>query len=246
MDRQERLSGDDAYKAALLAALDGRQADIWTALPGIIESYDADAQTAVVQPAIMGKQLAPDGTVTDITMPLCLDVPVQFPRGGGVVLTFAVAKGDECLIHFSSRCIDAWWQSGNVQQQMELRMHDLSDGFAALGYVSQPRRLESVSTTSAQLRSVDGTTLVDLDPEGQTIEVTAPKGLTINVLSGIATVNAQDVVVHGSHSHSWDVDGYGERVTHTGGSNFTIDNYKNGAVVASNDLAWTPPALPPP
>ncbi|MGC8050122.1 Gp138 family membrane-puncturing spike protein, partial [Salmonella enterica] len=77
-------------------------------------------------------------------------------------MTFPVAQGDECLVVFASRCIDSWWQSGGIQEQAELRMHDLSDGFAILGFRSQPRALSNISTTSAQLRSDDGATFIDL------------------------------------------------------------------------------------
>ena len=45
MDRRERL--DDPVEAQR-AALDGRQAEIWTALPGIFQSFDSEALTAVV------------------------------------------------------------------------------------------------------------------------------------------------------------------------------------------------------
>jgi hypothetical protein len=185
MDRRERA---DDLEEGLRAAMDGRQATIWTALPGEIVAYDAVAQTARVQPTIQGRVTAPTGEVSLVNMPLLLDCPVQFPAGGGASLTFPVVPGDECLVVFSSRCIDAWWQQGGVQPPMEHRMHDLSDGFVMLGFRSQPRRLSDVSTSAVALRSDDGTTKLELDQEARTIDLTAPGGATITA----------DVTINGS------------------------------------------------
>lgn len=159
MDRRERLNDPEE---ATRAAQDGHQARIWTSLPGIIKSFDPATQTATVQPTIQGIFQSPDGSEKNVNMPLLLDVPVEFPSGGGYTLTFPVAAGDECMIDFSARCIDAWWQSGGIQPQAEQRMHDLSDAVARVGVRSQARPLSNISTTSAQLRSDDGTIYVDL------------------------------------------------------------------------------------
>jgi hypothetical protein len=97
---------------ALRAALGGHQTGVWTALPAIIQSFDATKLTCVAQPAIKAQVRAQDGSTSWVSLPLLVDVPVCFPRGGGCTLTFPVAAGDEALIVFSSRCIDAWWQSG--------------------------------------------------------------------------------------------------------------------------------------
>lgn len=164
MDRREQL--DDPVEATRIA-LDGKQAEIWTALPGIIDSFDADAMTVSVQPSIMGSITNEAGTSRQVALPLLVDVPVCYPQGGGFVLTFPIAKDDECLVVFASRCIDGWWQSGGVQAPAEHRMHDLSDGFAIVGPRSQARRLSpSVDTSAVQLRSVDGEQHITITPAG--------------------------------------------------------------------------------
>lgn len=183
VDRRERL---DDGEEGLRAALDGRQAAMWTAMPGIVQSFDGAKQTCTVQPAIQGRRTLQDNSIQLINMPLLLDCPVHFPRGGGAVLTFPVAAGDECLVVFSSRCIDAWWQSGGVQAPASQRMHDLSDGFAIVGFSSVPNAILDLSTTTTQLRSEDGETVIDLDPDGQIVTLTAPGGIVIN---GDVTIN---------------------------------------------------------
>ncbi|NMZ76621.1 translation initiation factor IF-2 [Pseudomonas nitroreducens] len=166
----------------------------WTALPGIIESFDPAAMTCVVQLAIQGQIRDRNGALALVDRPLLTDCPVQFPAGGGCTLTFPVKPGDECLVVFASRCIDSWWQSGGIQAQAEPRMHDLSDGFALLGFRSQPRVIGAVSTSAAQLRSDDGATFVSVAPGGA-VAITAPAGLTINA----------DVIVNGKVTTTGDV-----------------------------------------
>ncbi|VVE79420.1 Gp138 family membrane-puncturing spike protein [Pandoraea sputorum] len=191
MNRQERV-GDP--NQTLLLALRGALADVWTALPGIIQSFDPAAMTCTVQPAIQMRARGPDGSVTSIPLPLLVDCPVQFPAGGNCTLTFPVTQGDECLVVFSSRCIDGWWQSSGVQEQAEPRMHDLSDGFVLLGTRSRPRALSGVSTASTQLRSDDGATFLDLNPTTQKVKIVAPGGF--DVVAPLATFS-QAVTITG-------------------------------------------------
>lgn len=194
MDRRERF---ESLNEALLVALDGWQSGLWTALPAIINSFDDLAMTVTAQPTIKMNVLLSDGTFSLVTLPLLVDVPVCFPGGGGYTLTFPIKQGDEALIVFSSRCIDAWWQLGGTQVQTELRMHDLSDGFAIIGVRSQPRVLPSISTVAAQLRSDDGTTYVEV--KDKHITITTPTGgdpsCTVTINTDVATVNATENVL---------------------------------------------------
>lgn len=162
MDRRER-SGD--ANTALLAAMAGHQSGIWTAIPCTVASDLAPGQRTIsCQPAIKSRVQRPDGSFTWVQLPLLVDVVVHFPEGGGVTMTFPVKAGDECLVVLASRCIDDWWANGGVQEQPDLRMHDLSDGFAFVGVSSVPRVIPNISTTRAQFRSNDGQAFVELDP----------------------------------------------------------------------------------
>jgi phage baseplate assembly protein gpV len=190
MDRRERFS--DPLEA-LRAAQDGRLTELWTALPGIVESYDPQAMTVVVQPAIKGVVSRPDGTSRAVALPLLVDVPVVFPAGGGFALTFPVAAGDDCLVVFAARCIDAWWQSGGVQAALEPRMHNLSDGFALVGPFAQPRRLPGVSARDVQLRSRDGQAFVAIRPD-LTIEAQGPAARVMLTPDGELEAAAQQTI----------------------------------------------------
>lgn len=177
---------------AISAAIDANRADIWTALPGIVQSFDPVAVTATVQPAITGVVTQPDGTNQAVRLPLLLDCPVVFPRGGGCTLTFPVKSGDECLIVFASRCIDAWWQSGGVQVPMEMRMHDLSDGFVLVGPMSQTKKIGNISTTDVQLRSDDGQAFLGINPSSHNITLSTTGNIAMQA-TGDITMQAENI-----------------------------------------------------
>ena len=158
-DRRELLNDPEE---AMRLALENWQSKMWTAGPGLIESYDPDAQTVSVQLTTRGSVSDEAGNTAAQDMPLLVDVPVVFPRAGGFAITFPVIPGDECLVVFGSRCIDGWWQSGGVQSPLEDRMHDLSDAFAILGPTSQPRVLADVQTDGVEMRTEDRSTYLKL------------------------------------------------------------------------------------
>lgn len=160
-------------------ALTGLQSRMWTAIPGIVQSFDPVAMTCEVQPAIQGKRRDEDGSIQLVNLPLLLDCPVFFPHAGGCSLTFPVKAGDECLVIFSCRAIDLWWQSGGVQPPVEVRMHDLSDGFALVGVYSQPNVIPSVSTDAVQLRSDDGQSFVEINPTSHDIAIKTPSDINV-------------------------------------------------------------------
>lgn len=191
MDRRER--NGDAVEA-LRVAMAGGLAETWTSMPGIVNSFDAAKQTCSVQPAVRARVQGRDGAYEWVDLPLCLDCPVYFPAGGGVVLTFPVRAGDECLLVFADRCIDAWWQSGGVQNQADIRMHDLSDGFAYVGVSSVPRVVPAISAAAGQLRNTSGATRVSVSADGS-IDVAAEVAVT--VAAPTVTLNGQTVNING-------------------------------------------------
>ncbi len=193
MDRRERY---DDPEEALRVAFEGWQSRLWTAIPGIIQSFDAEKMTCTVQPTISGNVRQQNGTFSTIQMPLLLDCPVAFQGGGGVTLTFPLKEGDECLVVFASRCIDAWWSYGGVQGQAERRMHNLSDGFVLPGVRSQPRKF-TVNSSSAQLRSDDGNAFVQINPATHNVRVQTTGDIAAQA-SGNVSVTAPTITLNGA------------------------------------------------
>lgn len=163
--------------------------ELRVAMPAIVvpnpngDPFDENAQTVSVQPAVM-EVIREDAVPTITQLPILDDVPFSIPRAGGWSLTMPIAVGDECLLVFSDMAFDHWWESGGVQKQPDgiLYRHDIGDAMAIFGVTSKPRALANYSTSSAQLRSDDGTVVIDLTA-GQ-ITITAP---AVNIAAGGGT-----------------------------------------------------------
>ena len=93
------------------------------ALPGTVMSFDAEAQTAVIQPAVKRR-----AEQRDVPLPLLRDVPVFMP------VSFEINPGDACLVIFADCDIDAWFETGEASIPASNRTHSLSDGFAFVGF----------------------------------------------------------------------------------------------------------------
>ena len=94
------------------------------ALPGTVENYDAEKQTAVIR--LISLSSRPSKASGEISLPLLYDVPVFMP------VPFEVNPGDACLVIFADRDIDTWLEGG--EEKPSGRMHSLSDGFAFVGW----------------------------------------------------------------------------------------------------------------
>lgn len=152
---------------------------------GVIEAfYPGDADTApTVDVKIAITQVTSvdaNGNRTYADYPELLTIPVSFQQGGGCIHTFPIAAGDECLVLFNDVQIDAWVQSGAGQPPPMNRTHDFSDAIAIVGVRSNPRGVAGISATTSQLRSIDGSTIIELDPSGQAVNITAPGGVNVS------------------------------------------------------------------
>jgi len=173
----------------------GLAASIRVAMPAVIYSFDAIKQTCVARPALQDITRLSGNEIT-FDLPDLLDVPVQCVRGGGFSVTVPLQQGDEGFVIFQDMCIDAWWQSGlpsSVAQGLmdRYRRHDLSDAVFVPGIWSQPNVLSDYSTESLQIRSDNGTVIIDVSDDG--VQITAP---TVSVqCTGTAVVSAEKVQV---------------------------------------------------
>lgn len=108
-------------------------------LPCIVQSYDREKRTVEVQPAIRERYVGEDGKIQYVNYPILVNVPVCFPSAGGYHISFPIKRGDECIVIFSDVAYDNFWLHGNVQNPVEQRRHDLSDGLAFFGFVDQDK-----------------------------------------------------------------------------------------------------------
>lgn len=217
-DQEWEGSPDEAARAHVEAAL----RDTHTCLPGIVKSFNETTQTATVQPAIQ-RIFIPEGPVD---LPQCMDVPVQFPRGGNFVMTFPVAANDECLLVFSERAIDFWWDRGGVQLPAEYRRHDLSDAFAIMGVSSRPKMVSGFATSACEIRTLDGSTVLRIEnsqifvggvagaeppPKGTTYRA-AEDAVFTSIVAAIVALGA-GLTALGVHTHETAVTNLGTQMT---------------------------------
>ena len=167
--------------------------DLRVAVPGIIRDFNSAEQTVTVECAIREKVRNINGEESWENIPPLLDVPLVIPRAGGYSVTLPVKEGDECLVIFADACIDAWWQSGGVQNQIDCRRHDLSDGFAVLGTWSQPNVIPNYSKNSVQIRTDSGSSYIEIS--GDTVNI---KAANINLI-GRSVIEG---TAWKSHTHS--------------------------------------------
>lgn len=152
--------------------------------PAIVQSVDYTRQTLTAQPAIREHMTDGEGNLSWVDLPLLLDVPFFVYSGGGYCLTLPIKPGDDCLVVFGDNCMDAWWQSGGVQNQIDRRRHDLSDGFAIVGFRSQPAVVTGYSGETAQLRNKAGDAYIEIS--GSNINIKASG--KINISGGSVTI----------------------------------------------------------
>lgn len=188
------LSGD--LSQALKAMGKQVSSSLRVAVPGIIQSFDPDTVTCTVQPAVNGSVPDETGAESAEGLTLLVDLPVMFPRGGGVTLTFPVKSGDECLVIFSDRCIDFWYQSGGTGDAVDERQHDTSDAFVIVGPQSQAQKISGISTSAAQLRTDDGAAFIEV-AAGHNITVNTPGKLTASAQGG-TEITSPNIILNGA------------------------------------------------
>lgn len=125
-------------------------ADVRVALPGRVEKYDAQTQLVDVKPLVNDRFEVADG-VQSLELPVIPSVPLMFPGAGGFHITFPVQKGDEVLLIFSDKSIDAWQNQGGISDPDDARRHHLTDAIAIPGLHNNKGSISSVSTSIVEI-----------------------------------------------------------------------------------------------
>ena len=163
----------DAIESALI--------DVHVSLPGKVASYNALTQTANVE--LQVKRMLPvgNGDYKSESLPVLQNIPVQFPRTNGAMLTFPVAAGDFGLVVFSEMSLDQWRSKGTNTSPGDVGRHTLAGGVFQPGLMPVSQTIlptDDVSTDvvlgfigGAQLRAKPGGTIEAVDggplPGGQ-------------------------------------------------------------------------------
>lgn len=194
-------------------------ADVRCASPAfLVEDMNVEEQTVTVQIAIQERVRTNSGAQWWDTPPI-VHVPVVLPRGGGFGTTLPLKQGDEGLLVFCDTCFDNWWANGQTnsppvanwkqldrssalpsgsQVQHEIRRHYIHDCGFIPGMCSQKNTLIDYAADSMQIRSDDGTQVIELSDLGTSLST--PK-FDVTVVSNPITLTGQ-VNIEGNASIS--------------------------------------------
>lgn len=165
---------------------------------GEIQLFDVTKKTAQIQ--ILFKRVIPDSnsptgqSIRDY--PVLVDCPVFTLQGGGGAIQFPIAAGDQCVVLFADRNIDAWFQNGTAVAPFDARCHDLSDGIALVGLNSLASDLADYETDKVTIRYGDTVfklTATGFVFEGTSLEIDADTFAL--VASGGAEVDLSGAIV---------------------------------------------------
>lgn len=93
-----------------------------------------------------------------------------------------------------------------------------------------------------RLKALDGGEVAIYDDQGQKVHLTRD-GIVVHSDKTVR-IEARDIVMHASKSWSWDVNGFGERWTHVGGTTWEHKTWQQGATVTPVVLGINPPEGP--
>lgn len=130
------VGGQDERINRMLEAI---QFNMHVAIPCVVQKFDKVTRTVECQPTVRERMVDENNKISYIQYPVLVNVPVCFPQTTNSGITFPIKRGDECIVIFQDVSIDNWWLKGNVQNPVEQRRHDLSDGIAIFGVNNQAK-----------------------------------------------------------------------------------------------------------
>jgi len=159
MSLLEHDAEDVSLEAHLAGVLDDMQEELHTALPGRVVRYDAEAQTADVEPMIRRALRGTDGTTVRETMPVIRAVPLCWPRAGGFFVHMPLAAGDFVLLVCCERDLARWRQAGEASDPIDRRHHHLAHAVAIPGVYPRTRQLTDTPSDALVIGREGGATI---------------------------------------------------------------------------------------
>lgn len=200
MPNARRLLEEDnrGLETAIQRVVEVAMSRAHTALPGIVDAYDAATQTANVTPQLQSRWSDEDGVLQSGDMPSIQGAPVYFPRAGGFSVTVPVTAGDPCLILFADRDISGYLEKGDRRVPPTGRMNAYNDAIVLPGLVPAPDAISPApSTAGIEVRSDDGTTFVRVGPAGVELESSVLVKLVSQALMTLTATGALTVTSAG-------------------------------------------------
>lgn len=158
----------------LRKVMEHRLADVRTAMPVRVESYDLTTQTVDVVPLVR-EITETEGDDIEEALPVIPSVPVAFPRAGGFFITFPIVPGDTGQIVICDRSIDQWRTRGSdsftsdygyAVHPLDKRLHGLSGAAFYPGLSDSLSPILDAHATDMVLGR-DGGSSIHLKPNGE-------------------------------------------------------------------------------
>ena len=174
-----------------------------TCYPATIISFDPAKQVATCKLAIESYYTGIDYSYKKLDAVDLVDVPVQFPQGGGWDITFPVKPNDPCLVMFSQRGYDHWLYEGKLETGIDedgnpasehYRCFSPRDAICILGIRPIPNAIPQFQSEDMDIRNEARTQRITLKANGD-IEVATTANVIVN--ASTATVTASSTTING-------------------------------------------------
>lgn len=127
--------------------LESRLADLHTAFPATVVSYDRATQTARLRPAI--KQRVPTYEDPEVdaheSLPDLPQVPVVWPGGGASFLAGDLEPGESVLVVCGQSDASAWYRTGKAGDTEDAIRHDISHAYCLPGLRARPQAIPGLT-----------------------------------------------------------------------------------------------------
>ena len=124
--------------------------DLYTCMPGIVESYDAETRRAVVK----GTLKVVTTKKEEIEREAIHNVPVLFPSGGRAAFTFPLEQGDSVLLLYSQRGLTNWKKTLGVAAPDIIGFFSEKDAIAIPGFgTGEPEHHIAIESGGVRIRT---------------------------------------------------------------------------------------------
>lgn len=167
---------DTSAPEAVARVLEDFRRQIYTNFPAKVVRYNASDGTVDVDPAVKcevpGMEHEP---LLFEDLGELVNIPIQWQRAGGFVITFPIQVGDWVKVHCSIQSLLVWRGTGEVHSHPGISdPHGLNGCWAEPGCYPDVLRVRNVSTTDLVIGKEDGTAVIRMTPAGSVSVQTRP------------------------------------------------------------------------
>ena len=181
-----------------------------TAMPGLIDTFDAASRRARVRPAL--QLVTAEGEALERSP--ALNVPVLFPSGGGFSVLVPLSAGDPVWMMFSERGLSAFKRTFDLAIPDVTRFFDESDAVVLAGF--GPLEVAPATETGLSLQTNDGARSVRVEEDAvevhsENARVRVGSEEVVVDVDGPVVLNADEVHVGGRSGQRLATEAFVER-----------------------------------